>query len=142
MKKLQLFIRLHGLKFFVGLFFLTIFVLAGIFLKAGIENYFQLESFSRRQMSAMMGFFLIINLFAVFIQLPLFFGMHFYFLQGGGLANVGKEAMALAKVNVKMDQVIGMADAKREAWELVKLLKDRSLLKVIGGKIVKGTIML
>ena len=41
-----------------------------------------------------------------------------------------------------MNDVIGMDDPKREAWELVKLLKDRTMVKKIGGKIVKGTIML
>jgi cell division protease FtsH len=35
-----------------------------------------------------------------------------------------------------------MESAKKEAWELVSLLKDRNLLKAIGGKIVKGTMMI
>src|SRR6185436_15781356 len=47
-----------------------------------------------------------------------------------------------AKVSVKWDQVIGMDSAKREAWEIVKLLKDRHLLKMIGGKVIKGTMMI
>ena len=41
-------------------------------------------------------------------------------LQQADLA--GKE-MEKAKANVKWDEVIGMEAAKREAWELVKLLK-------------------
>ena len=54
----------------------------------------------------------------------------------------GENKILGGKVNVKWDEVIGMKDAKEEAWEIVKLLKDRNLLKAIGGKIVKGVIMI
>jgi len=67
--------------------------------------------------------------------------MHYYFMQGGGLA-LGSEKLDKSKVNVKWNEVIGMEGAKREAWELVQLLKDRSLVKAIGGKIIKGTMMI
>ena len=54
---------------------------------------------------------------------------------------MGENKILGGKVNVKWEEVIGMKDAKEEAWEIVKLLKDRNLLKAIGGKIVKGVIM-
>src|SRR3990167_5462569 len=142
MKKLTLFLKLHWLKVLVIGLFLGVFAAVGIFLYDGAANYFSLESFSRKQISAQMGFFLLIGIFTAFVQLPLFFGMHYYFMQGGGLGKMGTTDLAKAKVNVKWDQVIGMEAAKREAWELVKLLKDSSLVKAIGGKIIKGTIMI
>ncbi len=55
---------------------------------------------------------------------------------------MGENKILGGRVNVKWDEVIGMKDAKEEAWEIVKLLKDRNLLKAIGGKIVKGIIMI
>jgi cell division protease FtsH len=142
MKKIIIFLRLYWLRIVVISVFVTVFIMAAIFLTAGIRNYLALEAFSRRQLSAMMGNFLIIHLFAMFIQLPLFFGMHYYFLQGGGLGRLGREKIHKAKVNVKWDEVIGMESAKKEAWEIVKLLKDRHLLHAIGGKIIKGTLMI
>lgn len=54
---------------------------------------------------------------------------------------MGENKILGGKVNVKWDDVIGMKDAKEEAWEIVKLLKDRNMVKAIGGKIVKGVIM-
>ncbi|MBF0619795.1 MAG: AAA family ATPase [Candidatus Omnitrophica bacterium] len=59
----------------------------------------------------------------------------------GHLEKTGQEKILYSRTPVKWDEVIGMADAKTEAWELVKILKDRSLLKAIGGKIVKGLVL-
>ncbi len=142
MRKLIIFLKLHWSKLLIIGIFAAVFLAAAFFLYSGLNNYFGLESFSRRQISAYMGFFLIIGIFTAFIQLPLFFGMHYYFLQGGGLGRLGREKISKAHVNVKWDEVIGMEAAKRDAWELVQLLKDRSMLKMIGGKIIKGTIMI
>lgn len=142
MKKLIVFLKLYWARILVISFFLTVFAIVGIFLHAGVSDYFTLESFNRRQMTAYMGFFLLIGIFTAIVQLPLFFGMHYYFMQGGGLGKLGTEKMDKAKANVKWDEVIGMEGAKKEAWELVKLLKDRALVKAIGGKIIKGTMMI
>jgi len=141
MRKIIVFVKLHWVKLLIGSVFLAVFSAAGFFLYSGLSNFFSLESFSRKQISAYMGFFLIIGIFSAFIQVPLFVGMYSYFLMGGGLGRLGREKIHKAKGNVKWDEVIGMEDAKREAWELVKLLKDRSMLKMIGGKIIKGTLM-
>ena len=58
------------------------------------------------------------------------------------LEKTGEEKILSNKVNVKWDEVIGMTSAKEEAWELVDLLKDRNRLKSVGGKIVKGILLL
>ncbi|MBI4309200.1 MAG: AAA family ATPase [Candidatus Omnitrophica bacterium] len=104
-------------------------------------NYEQLESFSRRNLSAQMGQSLIMFIFVTLIQVPLSFGFY-YWLMSGGMAGASKNKLTPAKVNVKWHEVIGMEGAKKEAWEIVKLLKDRHLLRSIGGKIVKGTMMM
>ncbi len=54
----------------------------------------------------------------------------------------GEEKILTNKVNVKWSEVIGMTSAKEEAWELVELLKDRNRVKSVGGKIVKGILLL
>jgi cell division protease FtsH len=58
------------------------------------------------------------------------------------IEKTGEEKILSNKVNVKWDEVIGMTSAKEEAWELVDLLKDRNRLKSVGGKIVKGILLL
>ncbi|MEI8011245.1 MAG: AAA family ATPase [Candidatus Omnitrophota bacterium] len=46
------------------------------------------------------------------------------------------------RVNVPWDTVIGMESAKKDAWEVVELLKDSERIKAVGGKVIKGTMMI
>ncbi len=46
------------------------------------------------------------------------------------------------RVNVEWNSVIGMDTAKKDAWEIVELMKDRERIKAVGGKVVKGTMMI
>lgn len=88
-------------------------------------------------MALLLPMFLLVQL----LSIPFIFAMQYY-LMHGAFGSIGKEKMTLAHANVKWDEVIGMEGAKKEAWEIVKLLKDRSLIKAIGGKIIKGTLMI
>lgn len=65
-----------------------------------------------------------------------------YLLQyGGGFARFKKAKIKADSVNVRFSDVIGLLEAKREAWEVVQLIKDRTRLKSIGGKILRGVLM-
>jgi cell division protease FtsH len=59
----------------------------------------------------------------------------------GGFSQMKKTTVKSAHVNVKFSDIIGLEQAKREAWEVVQLIKDRSKLKMIGGKILRGVLM-
>ncbi len=66
-----------------------------------------------------------------------------YLLQyGGGFAQFKKSKVDAASVNVRFSDVIGLTEAKREAWEIVQLIKDRAALKKVGGKILHGMLMI
>jgi cell division protease FtsH len=108
----------------------------------GLRNVFSMEAFSRRQLFAMMGIYLIVGLLQAFV----FVGLYMYFLKGfytgSFLSRLGNEKIEKNKPNIKWTDVIGMEHAKSEAWELVRLLKDLDLVQKIGGKIVKGTLMI
>ncbi|HPN55985.1 MAG TPA: AAA family ATPase [Candidatus Omnitrophota bacterium] len=142
MKRFILWFKLNWVKTSVISFFIAVFLVGAVFLYFGITNFTQLESFSRRQIAAQLGLTMIMFLFIHLFTIPFYFGMHMYLMQGGGLGSLGKDKISTALANVKWADVIGMESAKREAWELVKLLKDRAMVKAIGGKIVKGTIMI
>jgi cell division protease FtsH len=65
-----------------------------------------------------------------------------YLLQyGGGFATFKKSKVDAAGVNVRFSDVIGLTEAKREAGEMVNLIKDRATLKKVGGKILHGMLM-
>src|SRR5579883_548214 len=66
-----------------------------------------------------------------------------YLLQyGGGFAQFKKSKVDASQVSVKFSDVIGLTEAKREAWEMVQLIKDRAALKRVGGKILHGMLMI
>jgi cell division protease FtsH len=58
-----------------------------------------------------------------------------------GFSQMKKKTIKSAYVNVKFSDVIGLDQAKREAWEMVQLIRDRSRLKAIGGKILRGLLL-
>ena len=101
-----------------------------------------MEAFSRKQMKAQMGMYLVMGIVQAFVFVGLLQGANYFMMSGGLFSRIGREKANLAQVNIKWDDVIGMESVKKEAWELVKLLKDRNLVKSIGGKIIKGTMMI
>jgi cell division protease FtsH len=64
-----------------------------------------------------------------------------YFLQYGGFTQMKKTKIDGREVDIRFSDVIGLSEAKREAWEVVQLIRDRKRLKKIGGKIVRGLLM-
>lgn len=141
-KKIILFARIYWLRLLMAAAALAILVGLFLYTRYTLGNYLLLEDFTRRNISGMMAVYMPMFFFSQILVLPLYFAMYFYMMRGGGLGKIGGETLDRAKANVKWDEVIGMESAKREAWELVKLLKDRSLVKIIGGKIIKGTMMI
>ncbi len=141
MKKFLMFLRIHWLKFVLGIILLLMLVGSGFFLYYCATNFFGLEQFTRKQVSGQMALYLPMFLLVQLLSIPFIFAMQYYLLHGT-LGRLGIDKTSRAKVKVKWDEVIGMESAKKEAWELVKLLKDRHLLKAIGGKIIKGMLMI
>lgn len=133
------YIRINWLQILLITIGLAIIVGAGYFVYYCVQNYFYLEPFTRRMISGQMALLLPMFILVHLISLPIMYGMQYWMMSGGGM---GKSSAEAVKTNVRWPDVIGMVEAKREAWELVKLLKDRALLKSIGGKIIKGTMMI
>ncbi|MFA6003670.1 MAG: AAA family ATPase [Elusimicrobiota bacterium] len=76
------------------------------------------------------------------LQTLVFVGFLYLLQYGGGFAQFKKSKVDAASVNVKFSDVIGLIEAKREAWEMVQLIKDRAALKRVGGKILHGMLMI
>ncbi|MBI5244650.1 MAG: AAA family ATPase [Elusimicrobia bacterium] len=66
-----------------------------------------------------------------------------YLLQyGGGFARFKKARIDARDVKVRFSDVIGLTEAKREAIEVVQLLKDRSAVRRLGGNIMRGVLLM
>ena len=64
-----------------------------------------------------------------------------YLMQAGGFSALKKSKVDAGAVNIRFSDIVGLEEAKREAWELVQLIKDRTRVKAIGGKILKGALL-
>lgn len=71
-----------------------------------------------------------------------YFFMQIMYKGGGGLSSLGSSRKVKGEeVKVSFNDVIGLSEAKREALEVVSLIKDRAKVRRIGGKVVKGLLM-
>jgi cell division protease FtsH len=64
--------------------------------------------------------------------------------RGGGYGEFSKlqsKAIRGEEIGVRWPDVIGMEDAKREAWEAVELIRERAKVKAVGGQIIKGILL-
>jgi len=95
-----------------------------------------LESFYRNISIAQMPF----NILMAGLNASVFVFMYLVFMRGG-FSKMERSRIKSKNVNIKWDDVIGMDDVKREAWEVVELIKDRASLRRIGGKIIRGILM-
>mgnify|MGYP001590405469 FL=1 len=71
----------------------------------------------------------------------LIFVFFLYTFQYGGLTDLAKKKVDPTRINVKFSDVVGLAEPKREAGEIVQLIKDRALLRRVGGKIIRGMVL-
>ncbi len=96
-----------------------------------------LESFYRQMMIATLPFNIIISILNALVFVYLYMTV---FRDGFSKMKTMKAKGSM--VNVRFDQVIGIDEAKQEAMEVVELLKDRKKLKMIGGNIIRGILMM
>ncbi len=96
-----------------------------------------LESFYRKITLAQMPFQIIMGAMHALI----FVSMYLIFFRGA-LASVNKSKIKGEKVNIKWDHVIGIDEIKEEAREVVELIKDRTRITKIGGKILRGLLLI
>ena len=142
MRKFLIFLQLYWIRILLISLAAGITICGLIFVGFSLSNFTALEPFTKRQMAGQIGLLFPMFMLVQLFSLPFIFFMQYLLIHGGGFASFGKEKTERARANVKWNEVIGMDSAKREAWELVKLLKDRSMVKMIGGKIIKGTMMI
>lgn len=127
-------LRMHYLNHRVKLF-ITLGVLALIVLS--VYGMMSLESYYRNITLAQMP----ISILHVLVNSVVFVYMYMMVLRGG-MASIDKKNINAKDVNIRFTDVIGLEDVKEEALEVVSLIKDHARLKKIGGKIVRGILMI
>lgn len=141
-KRLQTYLRLYWIRILV-ITGLTLLAVSLVFLIiASTNSWIRMESFYKEQMKANMGFQLYLYLVgSIFSGAIYVFLMYWMFYGGGAMRQFGKlqtKAIEGKNVGIRWNDVIGMEDVKREAWEAVTLIKERIRLQKAGGHIIKG----
>lgn len=130
MRKIKIFLIDHWGKLSIALGFILLIILS-------VWGLSKLESFYRNMTLATLP----VQLFLGAINAMIFVGMYLYFFRGA-FGKVKKNKIKAGDINVKFSEVIGLEAVKREAMEVVQLIKDSARVKKIGGKIVKGILLM
>jgi len=128
-KKARLFLTMHWVK-------ITVILVVIILLILTVWGLMSLESFYMHMTLAQLPLQILLTGIsaAVFV---------FMYTAGfrGGFAKIERGRIKGEDVKVHFNDVIGIDEAKEEAWEVVNLIKDRARLQRIGGKILRGLLM-
>jgi len=141
-KQIKIFIKLYWIRILIFSIALLFFIALTILLIVGLRNFISLESFYKKMTLASVPLQLFLSVVTAFIFATIYTFSYMWFFFGGGMSKMGQKKIKSTKVNVKWEDVIGMESVKREVLEVIKLIKDRSQLKEVGGKIIKGVLMI
>lgn len=132
-QKMLLFFQFHWLKLVAVLFALMLLsvVIYGVLAFISIDSYMRKSALAQTLIYLPMGA----------IQAVIFVSMYMLVLRGG-LTRLKKKRIKGKKVNVNFSDVIGLEEPKEEAMEVVNLIKDHKRIQNIGGKIIKGILMI
>ena len=128
-RKLRMHFTEHWVKIVIGFTIIILIILS-------IWGMMSLESFYRNLTIAQMP----ISILLAGLNAGIFVFMYMIFLQGG-FSKIKQTTVKGQNVNIHWEDVIGMEEAKQEAMEVVDLIKDRTKLLKIGGKILRGLLM-
>lgn len=108
-----------------------------ILLGLSIIGFMGLESFYRKMQLAQLPVMFLIYIVAAVISAYIYVS-----IMMGRFGAMDYKKVQGSKVNVKFSEVLGIDEVKEEALEIVALLKDHAALKKVGGKIIKGLLMI
>lgn len=116
-----------------------ILVISGVLLLVVLSVYgmMSLESYYRNITLAQMP----VSILLVIVNSVVFVYMYSAILKGG-MTKMDKKSIKSKDVAVRFSDVVGIDEAKEECWEVVQLIKDHAKLKQIGGKILRGILMI
>jgi cell division protease FtsH len=98
----------------------------------------QIDSYQRTYLMALFAMTPIQSILYAGIFIAMLYWLHY---GGGSFSKMSKGKVKGDQVNVRWDEVIGMEEAKQEAWEVVELLKDHAKVTQIGGKVLRGVLL-
>jgi len=143
-RKIKLFFKFHWIAITVTIFSVAVGISFIFFLRSSIVAWMTMESYFKKSTLAQYGIFFYIFLVLQLISLPLSGALWIWLMRGGQMkfTQFGKKPVEGKDIRIHWTDVIGMDEAKQEANEVVRLITDRAHLQRIGGKILRGILMI
>ena len=129
-KKLKMFLKDHWKVI------ASVAAVLGLLLLSFI-GFMGLESFYRKMQLAQLPVTFLVYIIAAIISAYIYVSIMF-----GRFGAMDYRKVKGHNVNVKFSEVLGLDEAKEEALEIVALLKDHAALQKVGGKIIKGLLLI
>jgi cell division protease FtsH len=145
LRKIKLFLKFHWIKILVITGIVAAFLSLVIFLRHAIHAWNTSESYFKKASLAQYSIFFYVIIISHLISMPVYAFLWYWLMFRGGrfkFTSMRKKGMKAREIDIHWSDVIGMEEAKQEAAEVVKLVKDRAELKRIGGKILRGILMI
>lgn len=144
-KKLKFYWKLYWTRILFIAIGSSLFITLVVIIICGIKAWNESESYLRQSQLATYPLQIFIWIIVGIIQGAVYtFMMYWMFYKKGGqsFTQTSKKSISGESIGITWNDVIGMDEAKEEALEVVKLITDRAQLQRIGGKILKGILML
>lgn len=129
-RRLRMHFLNHRTKIFITIGVLILVALS-VWGMASLESYYRNITLAQLPITLLLGM----------IHAVIFVYMYMVVLRGG-FAKVDKKSVNAKDVNIRFSDVIGIDEAKEECWEVVQLVKDHARIRKIGGKILRGILMI
>ena len=144
-RKIKFYLSLHWIKLILAAIVIATLTLTAVILINGIRAWKEAESYLRESQLATLPLqifmWMVMGLVQAVISTWLFYWL-IYKKGASTFSQTTKKSISGAKIGITWNDVIGMDEAKQEALEVVNLIMDRAALHKIGGKILKGLLML
>lgn len=143
-KKIKFFFKLHWIKILLIVLIVILGIALIVLLIAGLDAWNNAGRFMKQQQLAVIPLQLFLQLIMA-VVFGVVYTMLWYWLMfkrgSSGFTQQKKKAIRGEDVSITWNDVIGMEEAKQEASEVVNLIRDRAELQRIGGKILRGILM-
>jgi len=144
-KRIKYYLKLYWIRVLLIIVCTVILILLNIVIFAGLKAWRESESYLRQSQLATAPLQMFIwGVMGIVQGMVYVFMMYWMFYRKGAssFTQNSKKTISGEELGITWNDVIGMDEAKQEALEVVKLIKDRAELQRIGGKILKGILML
>ena len=132
LEQVRLFFELHWIK---------IALIAGLILSIiwPIYALMKIDSYQRTYLMALFAMTPIQSILYAGIFIIMLYWLHY---GSGSFSKISKTTVKAQQIKIRWDDVIGMEEVKQEAWEVVELLKDHVKVTQIGGKVLRGVLLI